>query len=190
MPRSTPPWLVLRSRAGARRLLDYLSGPGHVQASDMVEWRTLVAQACCTTGTPGPIPDANLIGWRGRNLQVAAGAHDVSFHVDKLRDPCQAKLRLEQFVVKDAGHHLATKRPRSCRPGDGPLLTRVSTKGVSWHLRGLSPAHPAGPGGPAPSPLGPALAPRRFFPTDQQYVHGLARVARSISRLSGILFKN
>ena len=54
MLRSTLPWLVRRNNAGARRLLAYMSGPAHPPADDLVEWMTLVARACRTTGAPGP----------------------------------------------------------------------------------------------------------------------------------------
>ena len=44
MLRSTLPWLVRRNNAGARRLLEYMSGPAHTPEDDLVEWMTLVAR--------------------------------------------------------------------------------------------------------------------------------------------------
>ena len=111
MLRSTLPWLVRRNDAGSRRLLAFMSGPGRAPTSDLVEWMTLVARACRTTGAPGPLPDPDLIRWRGRCVSVALGDHDVFFPVDKLRHSCRAKLGLDPVVVPHAGHLLVNEDP-------------------------------------------------------------------------------
>jgi pimeloyl-ACP methyl ester carboxylesterase len=111
MLRSTLPWLVRRNNAGARRLLAYMSGPAHPPADDLVEWMTLVARACRTTGAPGPLPDDSLVSWKGRHVRVAVGEHDVFFPVSKLREPCRTKLGLEPLVVPRAGHLLVDEEP-------------------------------------------------------------------------------
>ena len=111
MLRSTLPWLVRRNNAGARRLLEYMSGPAHAPADDLVAWMTLVARACRTTGAPGPLPRADVIAWRGRHVTVAVGEHDVFFPVSKLREPCRTMLGLEPLVVSGAGHLLVDEEP-------------------------------------------------------------------------------
>ena len=111
MLRSTVPWLVRRNSVDARRLLDYMSGPGRTPAADLVEWMTLVARTCRATGAPDPLPDADLVRWKGRNVRVVVGEHDVFFPVAKLHEACRAKLDLEPFVVPRAGHLLVDEEP-------------------------------------------------------------------------------
>lgn len=111
MLRSTVPWLVRRDSVGARRLLDYMSYPGRAPAADLVEWMTIVARACRTTGAPGPLPDADLVRWQGHNVRVAVGDHDVFFPFAKLREACRAKLGQEPFVVPSTGHLLVDEAP-------------------------------------------------------------------------------
>jgi hypothetical protein len=108
---STVPWLVRRNDSASRRLLDYMSGPGQVPAPDLVEWMTLVARSTRTTGAPGPLPDAELVRWRGHRLRVAVGDHDVFFPVDRLTGPCETKLGVDPFVVRGAGHLLVDEEP-------------------------------------------------------------------------------
>ena len=108
---STVPWLVRRTDSASRRLLDYMSGPGHVPAADLVEWMTVVARSARTSGAPGPLPDAELIRWSGHRVRVVVGDHDVFFHVDRLRQPCQTKLGVDPFVAGGAGHLLVDEQP-------------------------------------------------------------------------------
>jgi pimeloyl-ACP methyl ester carboxylesterase len=109
--RATLPWLVRRDTAGASRLLEYMSGPGHSPSAGLVEWMTLVARMCRTTGAPGPYPDSVTHKWRGRNVRVAVGDHDAFFPVDPLRRACLSKLRAEPVVVERAGHLLVDEEP-------------------------------------------------------------------------------
>jgi pimeloyl-ACP methyl ester carboxylesterase len=111
MLRSTVPWLVRRSSADARRLLQYMSGPGHAPEGDLVEWMTLVARACRTTGAPGPLPDDELIKWKGRDLRIAVGEHDAFFPASRIREPCRTKLGHDPLVVAGAGHLLVDEEP-------------------------------------------------------------------------------
>jgi pimeloyl-ACP methyl ester carboxylesterase len=111
MLRATVPWLVRRNDAGSRRLLGYMSGPGHEATRDLVEWMTLVARACRTTGAPGPLPGAELVRWRGHNMRVAVGAHDVFFPAAKLRESCRVELAVDPVVVPGAGHLLVDEEP-------------------------------------------------------------------------------
>ena len=111
MLRSTVPWLVRRNNLDARRLLDYMSGPGRAPDADLVEWMTIVARACRSTGAPGPLPDIDLVRWKGHNVRVAVGDHDVFFPIAALYEACRAKLNLEPFVVPNAGHLLVEEEP-------------------------------------------------------------------------------
>ena len=111
MLRATTPWLVRRNDAGSRRLLSYLSGPGRAPSGELVEWMTLVARTCRTTGAPGPLPDPDLSRWSGRDLTVAVGENDVFFPAEKLRRACAATLALEPVVVPRAGHLLVDEEP-------------------------------------------------------------------------------
>lgn len=111
MLRSTVPWLVRRNAVDARRLLDYMSGPGRAPAADLVEWMTIVARACRTTGAPGPLPDTDLVRWTRHNVRVAVGEHDVFFPIAMLHEACRAKLNLEPLVVPGAGHLLVDEEP-------------------------------------------------------------------------------
>jgi pimeloyl-ACP methyl ester carboxylesterase len=111
MLRSTLPWLVRRNHAGARRLLAYMSGPGHPPTDELVEWMTLVARACRTTGAPGPLADDRLVRWKGHPVRVAVGEHDVFFPVSNLSEPCRTMLGREPLVVAGAGHLLLDEEP-------------------------------------------------------------------------------
>ena len=111
MLRSTVPWLVRRNPAGARRLLQYMSGPAHAPADDLVEWMALVARTCRTTGAPGPLPDGTLDRWKGRPVLVAVGEHDVFFPASKLHEPCLSRLGEEPVVISGAGHLLVDEEP-------------------------------------------------------------------------------
>ncbi|WP_107765631.1 alpha/beta fold hydrolase [Nocardioides terrigena] len=111
MLRATLPWLVRRNSAGARRLLEYMSGPAHTAEDDVVEWMTLVSRSCRTTGAPGPLPDHTLLRWKGRQVLVAVGEHNVFFPVSKLRVSCRSKLGREPVVIPGAGHLVVDEEP-------------------------------------------------------------------------------
>lgn len=106
MLRATLPWLLQRNEAGARRLLQYMSGPGHSPPPRLVEWMTLVARTCRTTGAPNPYPDAVVSNWQGRNVLVIVGDHDVFFPLDRLGEVCRYRLGTDPVVVERAGHLL------------------------------------------------------------------------------------
>lgn len=111
MIRATLPWLIRRNEAGARQLLEYMSGPGNPPRPELVEWLTVVARTCQTTGAPGPYPDEVVTAWRGRNARVVVGAHDVFFPVARLRDVSRDRLGVEPVVVGGAGHLLLEEEP-------------------------------------------------------------------------------
>jgi pimeloyl-ACP methyl ester carboxylesterase len=112
MLRSTVPWLVRRHRVGSRRLLDYMSGPGRTPRSDLVDWMTVVARSCRTTGAPGPLPEADLVRWKGHDMRVAVGAHDVFFPFPRLQEACRVELDQEPLLVPGAGHLLVDEEPQ------------------------------------------------------------------------------
>ena len=111
----TVPWLLRRDDRDSERLLRFMSGPGHVPSSRLVEWMTLVARACRTTGAPAPHAPALLAGWRGGNVRVAVGDHDVFFPVRRLREATRAGLGADLAVVEPAGHLLGDEDPRRVR---------------------------------------------------------------------------
>jgi pimeloyl-ACP methyl ester carboxylesterase len=111
MLRSTVPWLVGRHNVGSRRLLGYMSGPGHIPRTDLVDWMTVVARSCRTTGAPGPLPHADLVRWKGHDVRVAVGAHDVFFPFRRLQGACRVELDQEALLVPGAGHLLVDEEP-------------------------------------------------------------------------------
>ena len=111
MLRSTVPWLVRRDDVGARRLLGYMSGPGSTPSADLVDWMTLVARACRTTGAPDPLPTALLRRWSGHDVRVAVGEHDVFFPPARLTIACRMMVDRAPIVVPGAGHLLVDEEP-------------------------------------------------------------------------------
>jgi pimeloyl-ACP methyl ester carboxylesterase len=77
----------------------------------MVEWMTIVARACRTTGAPDPLPDADIARWAGRNVRVVVGDHDVFFPVDRLSAACRTRLNLSPVVIPRCGHLLVDEEP-------------------------------------------------------------------------------
>ncbi|MCU0263233.1 MAG: alpha/beta hydrolase [Candidatus Nanopelagicales bacterium] len=111
MLRATLPWLLRRDEVGARRLLQYMAAPGHEPGTSLVEWMTLVARACRTTGAPGPLPEDSLARWRGHRVRVAVGEHDVFFPSRRLAEPCRTTLGADLRVLPGAGHLLVDEQP-------------------------------------------------------------------------------
>lgn len=111
MLRATAPWLLRRNDRGSRRLLQFMSGPGHAPATQLVEWMTLVARTCRTTGAPAPYPDTLVTRWRGHNVRIVVGDSDVFFPVDRLRTASLGKLGTDPTVVEHAGHLLGDEEP-------------------------------------------------------------------------------
>ncbi|MEO7941985.1 MAG: alpha/beta hydrolase [Marmoricola sp.] len=126
MLRATVPWLLRRNDAGSRRLLDYMSGPGHVPSDALVEWMTLVTRACRTTGAPGPLPERELVRWRGHRVCVAVGDHDAFFPSDRLSESSRALLGVDPVVVRRAGHLLVDEEPELV----ADLITGLFSRGT------------------------------------------------------------
>lgn len=108
---ATAPWLLRRDDQGSRRLLQFMSGPGHAPSTELVEWMTLVARTCRTTGAPAPYPDTLVTRWRGQNVRIVVGDSDVFFPVDRLREASLGKLGTDPTVVEHAGHLLGDEEP-------------------------------------------------------------------------------
>lgn len=111
MLQATLPWLLRRGDDGSRRLLTYMSGPGHQPAADQVEWMTLLARTTRTTGAPGPLPAGTVSGWRGRNVRILVGAHDAFFPLERLKPRARSLLGLDPVVVPGAGHLVTQEAP-------------------------------------------------------------------------------
>jgi pimeloyl-ACP methyl ester carboxylesterase len=111
MLQATLPWLLRRNAAGARRLLEYMSGGRRTPAPEQIEWMTLVARMCRTTGAPSALPDNVLNRWKGRYVRVIVGDQDVFFPVGKLREVCLSELGTNPVVLQGAGHLLVDEEP-------------------------------------------------------------------------------
>ena len=131
MLKSTVGWVVRRDDVATRRLLDYMSGSGHAPSADLVEWMTIVARTCGTTGAPDRLPDVDLLRWKGHNVRVAVGDHDVFFPPAKLDAVCQAKLNQVPIVVRGAGHLLVDEEPELAAEVVATTLTR--SRPARWH---------------------------------------------------------
>ena len=88
-----------------------MSGPGHSPTPALVAWLALIARTCRTTGAPAAHPDGVVSRWRGRDLRVAVGSHDVFFPAHRLRTACLGALGTEPEVVAGAGHLLVEEEP-------------------------------------------------------------------------------
>lgn len=108
---ATAPWLLRRNDRGSRRLLQLMSGLTHAPSTQLVEWMTLVARTCRTTGAPAPYPDTVVTRWNGRDVRIVVGASDVFFPVDRLRKASLGKLGVDVTVVEHAGHLLGDEEP-------------------------------------------------------------------------------
>lgn len=108
---ATAPWLVRRDDRGSRRLLEFMSGPAHTPSTHLVEWMTLVARNCHTTGAPAPYPERVVVRWRGQNVRIAVGDHDVFFPPARLRKASRAQLKADPTVMELAGHLLTDEEP-------------------------------------------------------------------------------
>jgi pimeloyl-ACP methyl ester carboxylesterase len=106
------PWLVLRSDEGARRLLTYMSGPGHTAPDDLVEWLALVARSTRTTGAPGPLPDETLDAWERSAVTVVVGEDDRFIPLGRLAAASRKRLGVLPGVVPGAGHLLTEEEPK------------------------------------------------------------------------------
>jgi pimeloyl-ACP methyl ester carboxylesterase len=113
MLRATLPWLLRRNEAGSRRLLAYMSGPGHTCSLELVDWMTLVAQSAHTTGAPDPLPSDVLARWRHHNIEVITGGADVFFPTHRLQDPCLSHFGRMPTVIPGAGHLLVDEQADS-----------------------------------------------------------------------------
>ena len=105
--------LSTRSSCSAR-LVDLMAGPASsADLSRLVEWMTLAARSTRTSGAPGPLPHDVLARWRGHDVRVLAGEHDVFFLPDRLAGPALSLLGVELEVVRGAGHLLPDQRPEA-----------------------------------------------------------------------------
>jgi pimeloyl-ACP methyl ester carboxylesterase len=105
-------WLVRHNEEGSRRLLAYMSGPGHTPSEDLVEWLTLVARSSRTTGAPGPLPDETLAAWQNTEVTVAVGEDDRFIPLGRLAAASRRGLGVLPGVVPGAGHLLVEEEPK------------------------------------------------------------------------------
>ena len=107
-------WLLRPTDRRSARLVDLMAGPASsTDLSRLVEWMTLAARSTRTSGAPGPLPQDVLARWRGHDVRVLAGEHDVFFPPDRLVDPALRLLGVRLEVVREAGHLLPDQRPEA-----------------------------------------------------------------------------
>jgi pimeloyl-ACP methyl ester carboxylesterase len=111
LARSTT-WLLRPTERRSAGLIDLMAGDEPVDdVAVLVEWMTLVGRSTRTTGAPDPLPADRLRRWRGRDVRVLVGEHDVFFPPARLVHPVESHLGVPLEVVAHAGHLLVDQRP-------------------------------------------------------------------------------
>ncbi|MFG2393504.1 alpha/beta fold hydrolase [Streptomyces lavendulae] len=100
-------WFIRPTPARSARLLRAMLAPGSRPRADLVEWMTLVARHCRSSGAPGT---AELPSRTVPRL-VATGAHDTFLPPRRLYPVVQATLDTELHVIPDAGHLVVEEHP-------------------------------------------------------------------------------
>lgn len=111
MLRAAIPWMLQGGDDASRRLLTYMSGPGHTPSPDHVEWMTLLARTTRTTGAPGPLPARSLSGWRDSNVGLLVGQYDAFFPPGRLAPAARSALDRDPVAVSGAGHLVTDEEP-------------------------------------------------------------------------------
>ena len=105
-------WLLRPTDRRSARVVGLMAGPrSSTDLSGLVEWMTLAARSTRTSGAPGPLPPHVLARWRGHEVRVLVGRHDVFFPPERLADPVRSLLGQPLEVVDGAGHLLPDQRP-------------------------------------------------------------------------------
>ena len=118
------PWLLRPATEGSRRLLAYMSGPGHTASEDLVEWMTLVARSCAHDGRTRAAAR--------RDARRLAATRDVTVAVGRGRPvhPAgQARRRVPQTSRRAAGRRARRRAP--ARRGGAEARRRRRRAGVS-----------------------------------------------------------
>ncbi|NUR05454.1 MAG: alpha/beta hydrolase [Nocardioidaceae bacterium] len=111
MLRATLAWLLRPAHGGSQRLVDLMTGPGATTDPHLVEWLTLVVEACRTTGAPGPLPRTVTARWARTPRVVMVGEHDCFFAPGRTEVAAGTRLGVLTTVTPGAGHLLPDERP-------------------------------------------------------------------------------
>jgi pimeloyl-ACP methyl ester carboxylesterase len=109
--RTALPWMLRPRLSRSAALLRLMSAPGRALHPESVEWLTLVALHCRTTGAPKSLPPEFLRPWRGRSVAVTVGAHDCFFPPRKLAVAAQDRLDARLIVMDGVGHLTVEEEP-------------------------------------------------------------------------------
>lgn len=93
-------WSVFPRPSTSARLLRLMLAPGHQPRPVLVEWMTLVAEHCRSSGSPSGV----LPRWTGTSTAVAVGAHDVFLPPAALQPVVRERFGSELTVVPGSGH--------------------------------------------------------------------------------------
>jgi pimeloyl-ACP methyl ester carboxylesterase len=117
-------WLLRPTDRRSARLVDLMAGPtSSTDHSALAGWMTLAARSTRTSGAPGPLPPDVLARWRGHDVRVLVGEHDVFFPPDRLAGPVRSLLGAQLEVVHGAGHLLPDQRPDAVLAALGGALS-------------------------------------------------------------------
>lgn len=122
-------WSVLRRGWTSARLLRLMLAPGHQPRPALVEWMTLVAENCRSSGSPSLV----LPHRTEAPTAVAVGAHDIFLPPAALRWVVRERFGSELIVVPSSGHLVVEEAPRE-------LMAVLDTV-----VEGMTPGCPIGP---------------------------------------------
>jgi pimeloyl-ACP methyl ester carboxylesterase len=122
-------WSVLRRAWTSVRLLRLMLAPGHHPRPALVEWMTLVAEHCRSSGSPSLVPSPST----EVPTAVAVGAHDIFLPPAALRVVVRERFGSELIVVPNSGHLVVEEAPQE-------LMAVLGTV-----VEDMSPGCPAGP---------------------------------------------
>ncbi len=93
-------WAVFPRSSTSARLLRLMLAPGHQPRPALVEWMTLVAEHCRSSGSPSKVPPRRTEA----PTAVAVGAHDVFLPPAALQSVVRERFGGELTVVPGSGH--------------------------------------------------------------------------------------
>ncbi|MEX5303317.1 alpha/beta fold hydrolase [Kocuria sabuli] len=101
-------WLVFPRPSTSVRLLRLMLAPDHQARPALVEWMTLVAEHCRSSGSPSSVPFR-----RSKTpTAVAVGAHDIFLPPAALRSVVRERFGRKLTVVPGSGHLVVEEAPQ------------------------------------------------------------------------------
>ena len=104
-------WSGVPRPSTSARLLRLMLAPGHRPRPALVEWMTLVAAHCRSSGSPSLVPPCRTEA----PTAVAVGAHDVFLPPAALRSVVRERFGRELIVVPSSGHLVVEEAPQELR---------------------------------------------------------------------------